>query len=435
MFSKTPSLQGNTTDMIFARTMLRSAVICTFVLVAGTLEAAERQPPFDVQSEAAVLMNAQSGQIICAKNPDTAIAPASLTKIMTLVVALDAIDSGYASLDDQVLISEKAWRTGGSKMFVEVNTRVPLTLLLEGIAIVSGNDACVAVAEHIAGVEEAFVEKMNRKAAEIGMRTTSFKNSHGLPDEQYTTARDMAMLAHYYLSQHPECLQMHSTKELTYNAITQRNRNGLLWLDSSFDGLKTGWFSTAGYHIVATAHQDQDRFIAVVMGAHSVHQRENIAQKLIAYGFKNFITLAALNPDTPLAQASVWKGARPHVALGAAQPLVLTVERHSSDAIVVRNEFTETVHAPVTQGQQVGQTHIMLQDRVLATVPLVALEDVDRAGLLLRATHTAVLLFTRPPYWGALIAALLLIAVCLARIASRKNKPSGSRKKHGDTFL
>ena len=192
--------------MINARTLFLATAIFTLCLcIAESPRAMEPEPPFSVMSEAAVLMNAYSGQIICAKNPDELIAPASLTKIMTLVVTYDEIDNGFASLDDQVAISEKAWRTGGSKMFIAVNSTVPLRLLLEGIAVVSGNDACVAVAEHIAGSEDVFVEKMNRKAAEIGMRNTVFKNSHGLPnEEQHTTARDMALLARYYINRHPE---------------------------------------------------------------------------------------------------------------------------------------------------------------------------------------------------------------------------------------
>jgi len=418
-----------------ARTTPRWAVACALLIItACPLQAAEPAPPFDVPCEAAVLMNTRSGMIICAKNPDTLIPPASLTKVMTIVVALDAVDNGYASLNDEVPVSEKAWRTGGSKMFLAVNSRVPLRLLLEGIAVVSGNDACVAVAEHIAGVEEAFVEKMNRKAAEIGMRSTVFENSHGLPDGQHTTARDMALLTRYHLSHHPECLPMHSTKEMTYNSITQRNRNGLLWLEGGFDGLKTGWFSTAGYHIVATAHRNQDRFVAVVMGASSVRQRETIARQLLNYGFKNFTTRKILEPGTPLAEASVRTGAQDHVNLGAAHPLVLTVARDSLEAIVVHNDFPQTVQAPVLQGQQFGQAKIMLHGQELASVSLVALENIQRAGLLKRALDTTALFFLRPPYWGALLLVLLLILVCCTKLGSRKKK-SGSPRKHGDDFL
>lgn len=421
--------------MFNASTLLRSAAAWALLAIAaGPLGAAEPVPPFDIACEAAVLMNARSARIICAKNPDTMIAPASLTKIMTIVVALDAVDNGYASLDDEVLISEKAWRTGGSKMFVAVNSRVPLRLLLEGIAVVSGNDACVAVAEHIAGVEEAFVEKMNAKAADIGMRNTVFKNSHGLPDGQHTTARDMVLLARYHLSHHPECLPMHSTKEMTYNAITQRNRNGLLWLDGGFDGLKTGWFSSAGYHIVATALRDQDRFIAVVMGASSVRQRETIARQLINYGFKNFTTREVLRPGTRLALASVRGGAEDQVALGVERELVLTVGRDSLNDIVVQNDYADSVQAPVSQGQRVGETRVVLNGKELGALPLVALHKIEQAGLLRRAGQTLTLLFTTPPYWGVLLVVLLLITACCARLATRRKTP-GSRKKHGDDFL
>jgi len=384
----------------------------------------EPEPPFSIMSEAAMLMNPYSGQIICAKNPDELIAPASLTKIMTLAVTYDEIDNGFASLDDQVVISEKAWRTGGSKMFVSVNSTVPLRLLLEGIAIVSGNDACVAVAEHIAGSEDAFAEKMNRKAAEIGMRNTVFKNSHGLPDEQHTTARDMALLARYYISKHPEVLRMHSTKALTYNAITQPNRNGLLWLDSGFDGLKTGWFASAGYHIVATALRDQDRFIAVIMGAQSAKQRETIALQLINYGFRNFTTVEILDPKQILEQATVLKGKEDHVALGAAHSLKLTLPRHTLNDVVVQKDFVGSIAAPVTQGQELGTARVIMQDKELASVPLVALETIERAGPVKLIVQTVKLSFIQPPYWGALLLALILIVAFILKVSSRQKKSS-----------
>ena len=423
-----------------ARTIFLTAAICTLCLcMAESPLAMEPEPPFSVISEAAVLMNSYSGQIICAKNPDELIAPASLTKIMTLVVTYDEIDNGFASLDDQVSISEKAWRTGGSKMFIAVNSTVPLRLLLEGIAIVSGNDACVAVAEHIAGSEDVFAEKMSRKAAEIGMLNTVFKNSHGLPnEEQHTTARDMALLARYYINKHPEALRMHSTKELTYNAITQPNRNGLLWLDSGFDGLKTGWFSSAGYHIVATAQRDQDRFIVVVMGAQSAKQREAIAQQLINYGFRNFTTVEVLDPQKILEQAAVLKGKQDHVALGAAHSLKLTLPRHTLNDVVVQKDFVGSITAPVSQGQELGTARVIMQDKELASVPLVALETIERAGPIKLIVQTVRLSFIRPPYWGALLLALILIAAFIVKVSSRqkKNNPLGMRgHKRGNDYL
>lgn len=425
--------------MINARTIFLATAVCTLCLcITESSRAMEPEPPFSIMSEAAMLMNAYSGQIICAKNPDELIAPASLTKIMTLVVTYDEIENGFASLDDQVVISEKAWRTGGSKMFVSLNSTVPLRQLLEGIAIVSGNDACVAVAEHIAGSEDVFAEKMSRKAAEIGMRNTVFKNSHGLPTEQHTTARDMALLARYYINRHPEALRMHSTKELTYNAITQPNRNGLLWLDSGFDGLKTGWFASAGYHIVATALRDQDRFIAVVMGAQSAKQRETIALQLINYGFRNFTTVEVLDPKKILEQATVLKGKQDHVALGAAHSLKLTLPRHTPNDVVVQKDFVGSITAPVSQGQELGTARVIMQDKELASVPLVALETIERAGPIKLIVQTVRLSFIRPPYWGALLLALILIAAFIVKVSSRqkKNNPLGMRRhKRGNDYL
>ncbi len=420
--------------MMRTRAILPAVIYALCLLQHGPVLAAEAEPPFDAAAGAVFLMNARSGRVMCAKNPDTPIPPASLTKVMTLAVAYDAIESGQASLDDEVLISEKAWRTGGSRMFVTLNSRVPLRSLIEGIAIVSGNDACVAVAEHIAGTEDAFVEKMNRTAAEIGMQSTVFKNCHGLPDDQHTTARDMALLARYYISRHPECLKIHSTKELTYNSITQRNRNGLLWLDSGYDGLKTGWFEAAGYHIIATALNDGDRFIAVVMGARTVSQREATARQLITYGFRNFTTIEALSPNTAIAQASVVKGVQDTVQLGPARAVVLTIERSSLGAIVVQNDVSQSVQAPVAPGQEFGSARVLLREETLASVPLVALHAVERAALMRRMLQTVKLFFAQPPYWGALALVLLIVAACAAAITSRRGSTGRSRKK-GDVFL
>ncbi len=409
----------------------RSAFIAVALVFchSGQLYAAQphRDLPFKVKASAAVLMNVKSGQVLCSQNPDSLLAPASLTKIMTLYLAYDAVDNGYVVLDDKVTISEKSWKTGGSKMFLEVNTKVPLELLLQGIAVVSANDACVAVAEYLAGVEEVFVEKMNSRAVELGLTHTSFKNSHGLPhDGQKTTAHDIALLAYNYLMHHPEALRIHSIKEMTFNNITQRNRNGLLWLNNGVDGLKTGWFSSAGFHIVATAARENDRFIAVVMGAKSERQRENIAMQLLNYGFRNFTTQQIIENGEAVASVSVWKGRSGSVPIGTDGPVFVTVPRESSKAIIVEKEFEKSLFAPLEQGQRTGILRIKVNGRTVKTKDLVALETVGRAGPFKRMSHGIVLLFIFPPYWGVFAVLAVVVVAVLCRFFISRSKKNNS---------
>jgi len=408
-------------------------IIVVALIAPGGASAAGPPAPFELKARSAVLMNAVSGQIIFEQDPDARIAPASLAKLMTLYIAFDAVRDRQASLTDEVRISEKAWRTGGSKMFVEVGKTVPLDALLHGIAIVSGNDACAAVAEYIAGSEEAFVGKMNRKAADLGLSSTAFKDSNGLTDDgQYTSARDMARLACRYVADHPQALSLHSTKEMTYAGITQRNRNGLLWLDQSVDGLKTGYISSAGYHLIATAVRDGDRYLAVVMGAGNHTERENAALKLLNYGFKNFVTRPAVAVNTPLAAAAVRQGVRDQVSVGTQQPFFLTTLNNGKNGTSVENDFPEAVRAPVAQYQVLGQFRVMLNGQELARLPAVALEAVPRAGFFKRTLETTARLFVHPPYWGIWIALVILIVLTVLIVAGRG---PGRRKKEGLTDI
>lgn len=400
------------------------------VLVAG-LSRARSAPapalPFKVKAEAAVLLNAVSGQVLYEQNATEPIPPASLTKLMTLYIAYDAVDNGFASLNEPVRVSEKAWRTDGSRMFLEVNSTVPLETLLKGIAVVSANDACVAVAEHIAGVEDVFVEKMNRKAAELGLQHTVFRNSHGLPaDGQVTTAHDIAMLAWRYIQHHPEALQHHAVKVMSHNNIKQRNRNGLLWLDCGVDGLKTGWFEEAGFHIVATALREGDRYITVVMGAQGERQRENIALKLIDYGFRNFKTVPVIEAGKPLLQAEVWKGRARHVPVGVQQSVLATIPRESAGEVHLEPHGVTDRYAPVALNEIVGRVEIILDGDKLKSLPLVALAEVPRAGLITRVWHTILIVFFRAPYWGICLSAAGLVVLVLWRLVAARRRP-GSR--------
>lgn len=405
-------------------------LVFTVLLITQTVYAEKfYNPPFKVKARAAVLMNSVSGQIIFEQDSEEKIPPASLTKLMTLYLAHEAVDNGFVALSDQVRISKKAWRTGGSKMFLEVGKDVPLETILQGIAVVSGNDACVAVSEFISGVEEVFVEKMNKQASVFGMTKTVFKDSSGLNDHgQYTTASDMAILAHNYIKYHPEALKAHSIKKMTFNNITQPNRNGLLWLDYGVDGLKTGSLDSAGFHIIATAYREGDRYIAVVMGAKGPTQRENIALKLLNYGFRNFQTSQVLTTEEPLVKVSLWKGTKGEVPLGVLESTFITIPNDNPGDIYIEKDFPARFFAPVSKNQEIGQLRVIVNGKQLKTLPLASLESIERAGFIKRIVHGMILFFILPPYWGTTMVLLAFMILVLAMLISlKKNK----KKKEG----
>ena len=383
--------------------------------------------PFKVKAKAAVLINVNSGQVVFEQNADVPIPPASLTKLMTLNLAFDAADDAFIGLDDEVRVSEKAWKTEGSRMFLEVRKTVPLEIMLKGIAVVSANDACVAVSEHISGVEEVFAERMNEKADLIGMDSSLFKNSHGLPVEgQVTTARDMATLSVYYIRHHPEVLKYHSIKKMTFNKITQPNRNGLLWLDYGVDGLKTGWFSKAGFHIIATAQKGDDRFVAVVMGSKGERERENIALKMLNYGFRNFNTVKVINAEEKIAEMPVWKGDASELKLGTVKTASVTVPKEAKGDIQINKEFPDRIYAPVEKGQKIGEVKVLLNGLEIETYPLVALNEIKKAGFFKLMYHNLLLLFILPPYLGGIALMLILVFILiLVRSAMRVRGKDG----------
>jgi D-alanyl-D-alanine carboxypeptidase (penicillin-binding protein 5/6) len=321
-----------------------------------------------------------------------------------------------------VLISKKAWETQGSKMFIEVGKRVELQKLLEGIASISGNDACIAVAEYLSGLEEIFVVKMNEKARSLGMTNSHFENVSGLPAEnQLTTAADIGILSYNYIKNHPEALPIHSIKKFTFSGITQHNRNGLLWLDEGVDGLKTGWIDNgAGFHLVATAQKEDQRLIAVVMGARDQRTRENEALKLLNYGFKNFSTVTLCNRDDPIETVNVWKGSANHVSLIAAEPGIVTVPAGEEETIALIKKTPERISAPLSAGEQVGELEITLQGKPLKKIALVAQNDVPSANLIKRLFHVALLSCIVPPYWGWIVLVLLFLLMVFAGLMMRR---------------
>ena len=336
-----------------------------------------------------ILMDFHSGNVIAERNPDDRVEPASITKLMTSYVAFSEIARGNLAMDDELLVSEVAWRTPGSRMFIEVGNRVRVEEVLKGIIIQSGNDASVAIAEHLGGTEAVFASMMNEQARELGMTNTNYVNSTGLPDpDQYTSARDSAILAAAIIRDFPEFYAWYSEREYTYNDIRQHNRNRLLWRDPSVDGLKTGHTSSAGYCLVTSASRDGMRLVSVVMGTDSEEARASASQALLNYGFRFFETYQIYDAGDELKVERVWKGRDNEVRLGIEDELFVSIPRGRYDALEARLELDDTLTAPLDQGQHVGRLRIMLDGDTVAERALVTLTPVEEAGFFGRTTDS-----------------------------------------------
>jgi len=396
----TPKLKNMTesSKSVFAKP---AQMICAFIslLIAATTPAAYAAsigapPAPDIAARGYLLMDHNSGHVIASRKADERLEPASLTKMMTSYVILSELNSGKISLNDEVLISEKAWRMPGSRTFVEVGKRVSVETLLKGMIIQSGNDATVALAEYIAGSEETFANLMNQTANALGMGASHFVNSTGLPHaDHYTNARDMATLAQALIRDFPEHYAWYSIKEFTYNGIKQYNRNKLLWQDDKVDGIKTGHTEAAGYCLVSSAKQDEMRLISVVLGAKSENGRARESQKLLSYGFRFFETHKLYAPAETLTEVRVWKGETENVALGLNKEMLITIPRGQYDNLNASMKVTPKITAPVNKGKQYGMVEVMLNGEAVATQPLVALQDVAEAGLIDSLIDEALLLF------------------------------------------
>tara|TARA_R100000306_G_scaffold62518_2_gene71767 strand:+ start:63343 stop:64566 length:1224 start_codon:yes stop_codon:yes gene_type:complete len=342
-----------------------------------------------VAATAYVLMDAKTGVVIAEKNADQRLPPASLTKMMTSYVVDYEVGRGNVSFDDEVPISVRAWKTGGSKMFVQEGTRVRLEDLLRGIIIQSGNDASVAVAEYLAGSEDAFSTIMNGHAQRLGMQNSQFKNATGLPSpEHYSTAYDLALLAQAIIYDFPQQYPIYSEKHFTYNKIRQPNRNVLLWRDKSIDGLKTGHTEEAGYCLVASAVRDDMRLITVALGTVSQESRAQETMKLMNYGFRFFETLPLYQAGAKLVDSEIFMGVDDVVALGTGEAVTLTIPKGQKAALDIKLEVDESITAPITKGQVLGSLVVSLEDNVLAKRPVVALQDVAEAGIFKRLWHS-----------------------------------------------
>ncbi|MDN5843057.1 MAG: D-alanyl-D-alanine carboxypeptidase [Alcaligenaceae bacterium] len=345
-------------------------------------------------AKAWLTLDANSGQIIAAQDPDARVEPASLTKLMSAYVVFEALESGRLTLDQKVHISEKAWRTEGSRMFIEPNTDVTVDELLQGLIVQSGNDATVALGEAVAGSESAFVALMNQEAVRQGLTGTHYTNSPGLPDpEHYTTVRDLAVLARNLERDFPKYMHYYSQKEFTYNKIKQSNRNRLLWADPTVDGLKTGHTKSAGYCLVSTALRDGRRVISVLVGAASDAARAENSLKLLNWSFQNFDTVRLIKPDDAAVHARVWEGEQDTVGLSPGEPLWVTVPRGRDADIDSVAHYAEPLLAPLEKGASVGTLEVSMDGRQITTVPLLAQQNVPQAGFFSRMIDKVRLLF------------------------------------------
>ena len=337
----------------------------------------QSQPVLTIHSESAVLMDGKTGQVLFKMDPEKQMSPASLVKVMTLFLAFDAVKRGSVKLDQEEVISKRAWKMGGSQMFLKVGDRVKFIELIKGVAIISANDAALAVAEFLAGSEEVFVHKMNEKANVLGLTHTHFVNCHGLHAEgQQTSAMDMAHLGFHYIHEHPDALKFHALPEYAYRGIKQKNWNPLLNLGKGVDGIKTGYLTKAGYHILFSAKRDDQRVIGVVMGAKTPESRENDALKLIGYGFKNFSTRTLVKEGEIVGKVKVPQGNPPEVGLSATKALLVTVPKDMEQPIPLRKEIPSSVNPPVSQGAILGRLVLEGEGFARKEIDLVATQDV-----------------------------------------------------------
>ena len=341
-----------------------------------------------------VLVDFESGRVLAEKNPDDHIEPASITKLMTAYLVDKAIADGDITLDDMVTISEKAWRMKGSKMFVEVGKQVSVEKLLKGLIIQSGNDASVALAEHVAGSESAFAGYMNHQAQLLGMSNTNFVNATGWPDkDHYSSARDIATLTQAAIREFPESYRYYKEREYTFNKIRQFNRNRLLWRDESVDGVKTGHTEAAGFCLVASARRDEMRLISVVLGAESDKARTQSSQALLNYGFRFFETHQLYRAEEILKSARVWYGDQEQVNMGVGKDIHITIPRGRYKDLDATMEIDREISAPIARGQQLGRVSIKLDDELILSEDIVAMQAVAAGSFFARAMDRIKLMF------------------------------------------
>jgi D-alanyl-D-alanine carboxypeptidase (penicillin-binding protein 5/6) len=356
--------------------------------------AAPLPPPPELKARSFILVDANSGRVLAALEPDSRQEPASLTKLMTAYAVFHALRDGRIKLTDMVTISEHAWKQEGSRMFVEVGKQVSVENLIQGMIVQSGNDATVALAEHVAGTEPTFVEMMNSYAKQLGMTGSHFTNAAGMPDpEHYMTARDAATLTQALINQYPDYYKWYSQKEFTWNGITQPNRNGLLWRDPTVDGVKTGHTESAGYCLVTSAKRDGMRLVSVVLGTDSMKAREDASAALLGYGYNFFESKRIYGAGQALTTVRVWKGAQPEVGLVLHEDLYVTGQRGQAGSVQAEFELPARLVAPLAAATIVGKAKIVVDGQPVATYDLYPAQDVAAGGLFRRAIDTVRLWF------------------------------------------
>ncbi len=365
------------------------------LLLLATSARAEPIPQApQIPVRAYILDDFHSGATLAQENADERMEPASITKIMAAYIIYRNLREGAINLEDQVTISEKAWRMEGSRMFVEVDTRVSVQDLLLGIVVQSGNDATVAMAEHIAGDENTFAEMMNQQAASLGLTNSHFVNASGMPDpEHYMSARDIAILVRAVIREFPDYYAQYAIREFEYNGITQPNRNRLLWQDASVDGVKTGYTRSAGYCLSTSAKRGDTRLISVVLGAENIKSRFGATKALLNYGFRFFETHKLYEAAKPLTQARIWKGEHSELPLGLSQDLFVTIPKGRYEELNAALNINNTIEAPIAKDAPLGTVTVTLDDDTVAEQPLVALQDVAEGGMLDRLYDSALMIF------------------------------------------
>jgi serine-type D-Ala-D-Ala carboxypeptidase (penicillin-binding protein 5/6) len=369
---------------VFARDVLVAFVLLVAARLAAEEAVATVAPP-KVPFKSHYLVDFTTDQVLSESGADVELPPASLTKLMTAYVVFGALHEGRIRLDDRAHVSERAWRQGGTRMFIEVNSDVGIEDLLYGLLIQSGNDAAVALAEHVSGSLDAFVAEMNAAAQKLGMQNSVFRNPHGLPARgHYTTARDLAVLAKAIIDEFPDFYSLYAEREFSYNGIKQSNRNALLWRDPSVDGMKTGYTEAAGYCLVSSAQRDGMRLIAVVLGAPSARSRNDGTQKLLEYGFTNFETHKLYTAGQEIDNARVWGGETEFAGLGVAEDIYVTIPYGGYSKLAASMDVLAELAAPLVRGTAVGEVKVSFDGAPLAKSPLVVLTNVLDGGVWAR---------------------------------------------------
>jgi D-alanyl-D-alanine carboxypeptidase (penicillin-binding protein 5/6) len=357
--------------------------LATGLMALGIEAQAQTPAPFESKAKRAILMDSGSGKVLFEKNADELMHPASMSKIMTMIMVFERLKSGRLSLDDEFVVSENAWRrggatSGGSTMYAELNSRIKLEDLIKGVIVQSANDACIVIAEGIAGSEGAFGDLMTQRARELGLKQSTFKNATGLTDpEHQMTPRELAMLARYLIEVYPEFYQIYSMPEFTWNGITQKNRNPLLGSYPGADGIKTGYVTAAGYGLTGSAKRDGRRLIMVINGLSSVRERADEAQKLLDWGFRQYRTVELYQAGDSVGRARVWGGSERWVELAAKDDVRLALSDEEKDSTTVEVAYDGPLMAPVENGAEVGSVRFKVDGRVISEAPLVTRQAVD----------------------------------------------------------